>query len=62
MAIKVNDHIIPDWAIERQASSLFEQVAKTMSDKPREVIQLAAIDMAKDRMIDHTYGPRKSKA
>ena len=32
-----------------------------MSDKTREVIQLAAIDMAKDRMIDYTCGPRKSR-
>ena len=61
MAIKVNDHIIPDWAIERQASSLFEQVAKTMSDKPREVIQLAAIDMAKDRMIDQALMAQESQ-
>ena len=43
MAIKVNDHIIPDWAIERQESSLFKQVAKTMSDKHKEVIQLALL-------------------
>jgi parvulin-like peptidyl-prolyl isomerase len=61
MAIKVNDHIIPDWAIERQAQSLIEQVAKTMPGKPREVIQLAALDMAKDRMIDQALMSQESQ-
>ena len=54
MAIKVNDHIIPDWAIEGQAQSLYQSVAEKMKGKPREVIQMAAIDMAKDRLIDQT--------
>lgn len=61
MAIKVNDHIIPDWAIERQAQSLIEQVSKTMPGKPREVIQLAALDMAKDRMIDQALMSQESQ-
>jgi parvulin-like peptidyl-prolyl isomerase len=61
MAIKVNDHIIPDWAIERQAQSLIEQVAKTMPGKPREVIKLAALDMAKDRMIDQALMSQESQ-
>ena len=28
MAIKVNDHVIPDWAIEGQAQSLFQSLAE----------------------------------
>lgn len=62
MAIKVNEHIIPDWAIERQAQSLLEQVAKSMPGKPREVIQLAAMDMAKDRMVDQALMVQESKS
>jgi parvulin-like peptidyl-prolyl isomerase len=61
MSVKVNDHLIPDWAIERQAEALFENVARTMQGKPREVIQLAALDMAKDRMIDQTLMADESK-
>ena len=62
MAIKVNEHIIPDWAIERQAQSLLEQVAKSMPSKPREVIQLAAMDMAKDRMVDQALMAQESQS
>jgi peptidyl-prolyl cis-trans isomerase C len=58
----VNEHIIPDWAIERQAQSLLEQVAKSMPGKPREVIQLAAMDMAKDRMVDQALMVQESKS
>ena len=54
MSIKVNDQVIPSWAIERQAQSLYEQVARGMQGKPQEVIQLAAIDLAKERMIDQS--------
>ena len=54
MSIKVNDHVIPSWAIERQAQALYEQVAKNMPGKPKEVIQLAALDLAKERMIDQS--------
>ena len=61
MSVKVNDHLIPDWAIERQAEALFENVARSMQGKPREVIQLAALDMAKDRMIDQTLMADESK-
>jgi len=61
MAVKVNEHIIPDWAIERQAQSLFEQVEKSMPGKPREVIQLAALDLAKDRMIDQSLMGQESQ-
>lgn len=61
MAVKVNEHLIPDWAVERQAQSLFEQVAKTMPDKPREVVQLAALDLAKDRMIDQALLAQESQ-
>ena len=35
MAIKVNEHLIPDWAIERQAEALFENVAKGISQDRR---------------------------
>ena len=60
MAIKVNNHIIPDWAIQGQAQSLFESVSRQMSGKPREFIELAAIDMAKDRLIDQTLMSQES--
>jgi len=61
MAVKVNEHLIPDWAIERQAQSLFEQVSKSMPGKPREVIQLAALDLARDRMIDQSLMGQESQ-
>ena len=60
MAIKVNDQLIPTWAIERQAQSLFDQVAKGMQGRPQEVIQLAAIDLAKERMIDQSLMAQES--
>ena len=60
MSIKVNDQVIPSWAIERQAQSLYEQVARGMQGKPREVIQLAAIDLAKERMIDQSLMAQES--
>ena len=61
MAIKVNEHLIPDWAIERQAQTIFEQVAKSMPDKPREVVQLAALDLARDRMVDQALMAQESQ-
>ena len=30
MSIKINDQVIPDWAIERQAEALFENVSRGM--------------------------------
>ena len=61
MSLKVNERLIPDWAIERQAEVLYESVARSMQGKPREVIQLAAIDMAKDRLVDQTLMAEESK-
>ena len=61
MSIKVNDFRIPDWAIERQAQALFQDVAKGMPGKPQEVIRLAALDLAKDRMIDQALMAQESK-
>jgi len=52
--------VIPSWAIERQAQSLYEQVARGMQGKPQEVIQLAAIDLAKERMIDQSLMAQES--
>jgi parvulin-like peptidyl-prolyl isomerase len=60
MAIKVNEQVIPTWAIERQAQSLYEQVAKNMPGKPQEVIHLAAMDLAKERMIDQSLMAQES--
>ena len=60
MSIKVNDQVIPSWAIERQAQSLYEQVARGMQGKPQKVIQLAAIDLAKERMIDQSLMAQES--
>ena len=60
MSIKVNDQVIPSWAIERQAQALYEQVAKNMPGKPKEVIQLAALDLAKERMIDQSLMAQES--
>jgi peptidyl-prolyl cis-trans isomerase C len=61
MSLKVNERLIPDWAIERQSEALFENVARSMQGKPREVIQMAAFDMAKDRLIDQTLMSEESK-
>ncbi len=61
MAIKVNGNLIPDWAIERQAEALFENVAQGMPGKPREVIWLAAQDVAKDRLVDQALMADESK-
>ena len=61
MSLKVNERLIPDWAIERQAEALFDNLARSMQGKPREVIQLAALDMAKDRLIDQTLMADESK-
>ena len=61
MSLKVNEHLIPDWAIERQAQALFEQVAKSMPGKPREVIQIAATDLARDRLIDQSLMGQESQ-
>jgi len=61
MSLKVNERLIPDWAIERQAEALYENVARNMQGKPREVIQMAAIDMAKDRLVDQTLMSEESK-
>ena len=61
MSIKVNQNTIPDWAINRQAEALFENVARGMPGKPREVIQLAAFDLAKERMIDQALMAQESK-
>ena len=61
MSIKVNQNTIPDWAITRQAEALFENVARGMPGKPREVIQLAAFDLAKERMIDQALMAQESK-
>ncbi|OUU46402.1 MAG: hypothetical protein CBC16_00375 [Verrucomicrobia bacterium TMED56] len=61
MSIKVNDQIIPSWAIERQAHSLYEQVARGMEGKPEDVIRLAALDLAKERMIDQALMAQESK-
>ena len=52
--------MIPSWAIERQAQSLYEQVARGMQGKPQEVIQLATIDLAKERMIDQSLMAQES--
>ena len=61
MAIKVNEDLIPDWVVERQAEALFENVAQGMPGKPREVVWLAAIDVAKDRLIDQALMAQESK-
>ena len=61
MSVKVNDQLIPDWAIERQAEALIENLAQSMPGKPREVVQLAALDMAKARLIDQTLMSAESK-
>ena len=61
MSIKINDQIIPDWAIERQAEALFENVAKGMPGKPREIIMISALDLAKERLIDQTLMAQESR-
>ena len=61
MSIKINDQIIPDWAIERQAEALFENVAKGMPGKPREIIMISALDLAKERLIDQALMALESR-
>ena len=61
MALKVNDHVIPDWAIEGQAQSLYQSVAQKMAGKPQEVIQMATLDMAKDRLVDQALMAQESQ-
>ena len=61
MSIKINDQEIPDWAIERQAEALFENVARGMPGKPREIIMMSALDLAKDRLIDQTLMAQESR-
>ena len=61
MSIKINDQVIPDWAIERQAEALFEHVARGMPGKPREIIMMSALDLAKDRLIDQALMAQESR-
>ena len=61
MSIKINDQIIPDWAIESQAEALFENVAKGMPGKPREIIMISALDLAKERLIDQALMAQESR-
>ena len=61
MSIKINDQVIPDWAIERQAEALFENVARGMPGKPKEIIMMSALDLAKDRLIDQTLMAQESR-
>ncbi len=60
MSIKIDDQLIPDWAIERQAEALFDNVARSMSGKPREIIWISALDLAKERLIDQALMARES--
>ena len=61
MSIKINDQVIPDWAIERQAEALFENVVRGMPGKPREIIMMSALDLAKDRLIDQALMAQESR-
>ena len=61
MSIKINDQVIPDWAIERQAEALYENVAKGMPGKPREIITMSALDLAKERLIDQALMAQESR-
>ena len=61
MSIKINDQVIPDWAIERQAEALFENVARGMPGKPREIIMMSALELAKDRLVDQALMAQESR-
>ena len=61
MSIKINDQVIPDWAIERQAEALFDNVSKGMPGKPREIIMISALDLAKERLIDQALMAQESR-
>ena len=61
MSIKINDQVIPDWAIERQAEALFENVARGMPGKPREIVMISALDLAKERLIDQAFMAQESR-
>lgn len=61
MSIKINDQVIPDWAIERQAEALFDNVARGMPGKPREIIMMSALELAKDRLVDQALMAQESR-
>ena len=61
MSIKINDQVIPDWAIEHQAEALFENVARGMPGKPREIVMISALDLAKERLIDQALMAQESR-
>ena len=61
MGVKVNGQLIPGWVIERQAEAMFEQVASGMPGKPPDIVRLAALDLAKDRLIDQALMAEESK-
>jgi len=61
MGVKVNGQLIPGWVIERQAEALREQVASGMPGKPPQVVHLAALDLARDRLVDQTLMAEESK-
>ena len=61
MSIRINQSLVPEFIIQRQAESLMENVAKGMPGKPKEVVRLAAYDLAKERIIDQTLMAQESK-
>jgi hypothetical protein len=61
MGIKVNGQLIPGWVVERQAEAMFEQVASGMPGKPPEVVRLASLDLARDRLVDQALMAEESK-
>ncbi len=61
MGVKVNGQLIPGWVIERQAEALYEQVAAGMPGKPPQVVRLAALDVARDRLVDQSLMAEESK-
>ncbi|MFP6900605.1 MAG: peptidylprolyl isomerase [Opitutales bacterium] len=61
MGVKVNGQLIPGWVIERQAEALYEQVASGMPGKPLDMVRLAALDVAKDRLVDQALMAEESK-
>jgi peptidyl-prolyl cis-trans isomerase C len=62
--LRIDFSFVEPWQfrpIERQAEALFENVARGMPGKPREIIMMSALDLAKDRLIDQALMAQESR-
>ena len=52
--------MIPEWAIEHQAEA-FLKMLPGMPGKPREIVMISALDLAKERLIDQALMAQESR-